>query len=667
MVPADVKALATIALAAAASLGTLGAMLSVVRVGHRPAMIAAAFASAACVIGGIGVIAGPAVEVRLGGVLGYSLLDLRFDALSGLFLVALGVVGAASSLYAVGYHNAGRSRLDTLAYVVFIASLVLVFGSASAFSFLFAWELMALSSAVLVIGPKPDRAVVRAGYIYVAMTHLATAAIAIAFAVWSAAAGSIDFANWRDVAGSISGSTRDIMFLLVLVGFGTKAGMMPLHVWLPRAHPVAPSHVSALMSGVMIKAGIYGIIRFGIEYLGAGPAWWGVVVLAVGAASAVLGVLYALAEHDLKRLLAFHSVENIGIILLGLGIALLGMAEDVPSLVIVGLAAALFHTLNHAIFKALLFLGAGAVQAAAHTRDLNRLGGLARFMPLTALTFGIGAAAISGLPPLNGFASEWLVFQGLLSVGGAGELDPLARFAGYLAVGALALTAALAVACFVKATGMTFLALPRTDGAARAQEVGRSMRAAMAGLALGCIGVGVAAAPLGAVLAGVARGMGSRGNGSAAAPLEAPPTIGTYDPALLAVALVGACVAILAVARLGARPARRAPTWTCGILPEPAFEYTATSFSKPLRLFFEPVLRPDRELHVELHEGTPFPRRIVYRSEVDHLIESRVYGPLHRASIALSQVARRLQQGTLQLYLAYTVGAVVILLLVARR
>lgn len=619
------------------------------------------------VVAGIGLIGGPPVEMRLGDVLGYSLFDLRFDALSGLFVVALGVVGVASSVYAIGYHEAGRSRLDSLAYLVFLASLVLVFGSASAFSFLFAWELMALSSAALVIGPRPTQSVVRAGYIYLAMTHLATAAIAIVFALWSAAAGSLEFSSWPAVAGSLSGSTRDIVFLLVLVGFGTKAGMVPLHVWLPRAHPVAPSHVSALMSGVMIKAGIYGLIRFGIEFLGTGPAWWGVAVLALGAASAILGILYALAERDLKRLLAFSSVENVGIILMGLGVALLGMTAGVTPLVVLGLAGALFHTLNHAMFKALLFLGSGAVQAAAHTRDLNRLGGLARLMPVTALAFGLGAAAISGLPPLNGFASEWLVFQGLLSVGGAGELEPLARFAGYLAVGALALTAALAVACFVKATGMTFLAMPRTDSAARAVEVGRSMRAAMAGLALGCIALGVAAAPIGAVLAGVARGMAGQGNGPVTAAPEAPPTIGSYDPALLGFALVGVCIAILAFTRLRARPARRAPTWTCGILPEPAFEYTATSFSKPLRLFFEPVLRPDRELLVELHDGTPFPRRVVYRSEVDHLIESRVYGPVHRASIAFSQLARRLQQGTLQLYLAYTVGAVVLLLLVARR
>ena len=280
-----------------------------------------------------------------------------------------------------------------------------------------------------------------------------------------------------------------------------------------------------------------------------------------------------------------------------------------------------------------------------------------------------GAAAISGLPPLNGFASEWLTFQGLLSTGIAAGLDPFARFAGFLAVGALALTAALAVACFVKATGMTFLALPRTPGAARAQEVGRSMRGAMVALAAACVAVGLGAGPIGALLAGVAR------RWSARAPIAVrgrpcctpPPTIGSYDPILVTLALGAACTAVLAASRWRAAAARRAPTWTCGIAPEPAFQYSATSFSKPLRLFFAPVFRAAREITVEFHPGTPFPRRVTYRSEVDHVIESRVYAPLHRASIGLSQAARRLQQGSLQLYLLYTVVAVVVLLLVTRR
>ncbi|HEY6608896.1 MAG TPA: proton-conducting transporter membrane subunit, partial [Candidatus Limnocylindria bacterium] len=496
---------------------------------------------------------------------------------------------------------------------------------------------------------------------------LATAAIAVAFAIWAAAAGSVDFAAFPGAAGSLDGTTRDLVFLLLLVGFGTKAGMMPLHIWLPRAHPVAPSHVSALMSGVMIKAGIYGLIRFVIEFLGAGPAWWALLVLAIGAASAVLGVLYALAEHDLKRLLAFHSIENIGIILLGSGVAMLGLSVGSNALVVVGLAAALFHTLNHALFKGLLFLGAGAVQSATGTRDLDRLGGLVRLMPMTALAFGVGAAAISGLPPLNGFASEWLTFQGLLEAGGTSNADAFARFAAYGAVGALALTAALALACFVKATGMTFLAMPRTPAASAAREVGRAMRVAMAALAIGCMAAGFLATPVSTALAGVAR---SVADGPAAtlgiSPAVPPPTIGDYRAALVAMALGFVSLALVAISRYRGAAARRSPTWVCGIVPEPAFEYTATSFSKPIRLFFERVLRPERELVVELHAGTPFPRRVTYHSEVDHLIETRAYGPIHRASIAFAVAMRRLQHGTLQLYLAYMVVAVVVLLLVAR-
>ena len=281
-----------------------------------------------------------------------------------------------------------------------------------------------LSSAALVVGARPSRDVAQTGYLYLAITHLATAALVVAFAILASAAGSTSFAAFGPAAMSLPPAARDVVFVLLLLGFGTKAGAIPLHVWLPRAHPVAPSHVSALMSGVMIKAGIYGLVRFGLDILGPGPEWWGLLVLGVGVTSAVLGVLYALMEHDLKRLLAFHSIENIGIILIGVGVALLASADGVTALASVALTAALFHTLNHALFKSALFLASGSVQSAVGSRDLNALGGLARAMPITALAFGIGAAAISGLPPLNGFASEWLTFQGLIGAGADGALSP---------------------------------------------------------------------------------------------------------------------------------------------------------------------------------------------------------------------------------------------------
>jgi hydrogenase-4 component B len=402
-----------------------------------------------------------------------------------------------------------------------------------------------------------------------------------------------------------------------------------------------------------------------MEILGPGPEWWGLLVLAIGVASAVLGVLYALMEHDLKRLLAFHSIENIGIILIGIGVALVATANGAHLLGGLALTAALFHTFNHAIFKSVLFLAAGSVQAAAGTRDLNALGGLARAMPVTAVAFAIGAAAISGVPPLNGFASEWLTFQGLITAGGTVALSSPARAAALLAVGGLGLTTALAVACFVKAAGMTFLALPRGDGAASARESGRTMQVAMGGLAVLCVVVGVVAGPVaGAIgdIAGSVLRLAPQSSGPAVPVLGLGAVYAAGPVALLLAVVAG--VTWLATRRRGA--ARRAPTWTCGIVPEPAFEYTATSYAKLIRLYFGPVLRPAREISVELHPGTPFPRTVRYHGRVSHLIDELLYRPLHQAAIAGAQLVRRLQSGSLQLYLAYAVTALIVLLLVAR-
>jgi hydrogenase-4 component B len=374
-------------------------------------------------------------------------------------------------------------------------------------------------------------------------------------------------------------------------------------------------------------------------------------------------------EHDLKRLLAFHSIENIGIILIGVGVAIVAVGDGATALAGIALTAALFHTLNHALFKSVLFLAAGSIQSAAGSRDLNVLGGLARAMPVTALAFGIGAAAISGLPPLNGFASEWLTFQGLIGAGGDGALSLLARSAVLLAVAGLGLTAALAVACFVKATGMTFLALPRSPGAAGARESDRLMGAAMASLALVCIAIGIAAGPVAAAIGGVAGGLVGQNplGASALGPIPAPVVgIGAvYAAAPLAVLLFGIASVtwLLGVRR---RKTRRTATWTCGIVPEAAFEYTATSYGKLIRLYFGPVLRPAREVSVELHPGTPFPRTVRYRGEVSHVLDENIYAPLHRGAVAAAQFVRRLQSGSLQLYLAYSVAALIGLLLVAR-
>jgi hydrogenase-4 component B len=622
----------------------------------------------ALALGGALLTTGATLTASGGHVLGLVPFAVRYDGLSGAFLIAFGASAAAASLSVVGARP--RSAAEGASYPLFLASILLVFGASNAFSFLLAWESMALLSAFLVVGLRPTRAVVSAGNVYLALTHVATAAILVGFAILAGSAGGqLDFAAWHAAAPGLSQATRDVVLVLVFVGFATKAGAMPFHIWLPRAHPVAPSHVSAVMSGVMIKTGIYGLIRIVIDVVGGAPDGLGLLILAVGAISAVLGVLYALMQHDLKRLLAFHSIENIGIILIGLGSSILLAAHGATELAALALAAAIFHSINHAIFKTLLFLGAGAVVHATGLRDLNHLGGLGRKMPATMLAFTVGAVAISGLPPLNGFASEWLTFQGLLGAAGSGALEPAARFAAVATIGALALTAALAVACFVKATGVTFLGLPRSAAAGAAHETTRPAVAAMGLLAAACIAVGIAAGPIVSSLTVVARSaLHTVATPETVAAVTATPRSGnvaTY--AALAVGLLLALTtAGLALAMRSRTRTRRVDTWTCGIAPRPAFQYTATSYAKLIRLFFRRVLVAEREILVEYHPGTSFPSSIRYRSHITMLLEERVLGPAHDLSLRGANLARKLQGGAIQLYIAYSVIAVLLLLWWAR-
>lgn len=632
----------------------------------RLALLVQAAAGAGLAIEGLSLAGGREAALHVGSLLGVLSVDLRYDALSGLFLVALGLVAASSSLFALGHHGAIRSRGDGFAYAAFLVSMAALFGSDTAFTFLVAWEAMALSSAALVFGPAPGPSTVRAGYIYLALTHLASAAIVVAFAMLVGPDGRPDFASMRATAQTLEPAARDAAFLLLLVGFATKAGLVPVHVWLPRAHPQAPSHVSALMSGVMVTAGVFGVLRVIVGILGPGPMWWALMLLALGGLSAILGALYALVERDLKRLLAFSTIENVGIIFLGLGVALIGGSAGLPGLAVLGIGAALVHTLNHAAFKGLLFLVAGSIDGATGTRDLDRLGGLVRTMPWTSVLFGVGAVSLAGVPPFSGFAGEWLTFQGLLSTGAASVLDPAARLAAMLAVGAIGLSAGLALAAVVKAVGSSLLALPRSTGAGAALEVGRLERGAAALLAVATLAMGLFAAPVRDLAAAAAAATAPGRPPVVAVAGRLPAGLGGYAPLSLAIGLFLIIVAVWAIARRGALSARKVPTWACGIAPTTAHEYTATSFDKPARLFFEPILRPIRSRSLEFEPGAPFPHRLTYRSRVDHLVESRIYLPVHRATIAFAETARRLQQGTLQLYLAYTVVALVIILIVAR-
>src|SRR5262244_719038 len=420
-------------------------------------------------------------------------LLFRIDRLGALFLGLVGFLAVPCGLYGAAYSEGyeGRASLRLLGALLnlFLLTMSLVPCAGNVLTFLFMWEGMSLTSYFLVLTETDEPETVLAGGWYLAMTHAGLVLALAAFLLMATGSASTTFGDLRAAAPALSPSARNAVFLLALFGFGSKAGIMPLHVWLPRAHPAAPSHVSALMSGVMIKLGVYGLLRVGLDLLGGGPAWWGALLIGLGALSAVIGVLYALMEHDLKRLLAYHSVENIGIIFLGVGAGLMFQSYGLASLALVGLVAGLYHTLNHACFKGLLFLGSGAVLHATHTRNMEELGGLIKGMPRTALFFLIGAAAISGLPPLNGFVSEWLVFQALL--GGPHLPRPELGLIMAVAVGMLALTSGLAAACFVKAFGITFLAIPRSREAEHAMEAPLSMRAGMLILAFACVALGL--------------------------------------------------------------------------------------------------------------------------------------------------------------------------------
>ncbi len=405
----------------------------------------------------------------------YLQLTVKLDPLGAFFVLIVSVLALALSIYSFGYVRGfyGRKNVGVLAafYNALLLATTLVFTASNAFFFLIAWEIMALTAYCLVSFEHEKPEARNAGVLYFIMSHVGTGCLILGFlllfqAAGGQAPGDYGFETFRTLGDKLSPGRRDAAFLLFLFGFGIKAGIVPLHIWLPVAHPVAPSNISALLSGVLIKTGIYGLTRVLFDFMGTPPNWWGVTVLTIGTISAVLGVLYALMEHDLKRLLAYHSIENIGIILMGLGAALMFLHTHHPVLATLALIAGLYHTMNHAIFKALLFLGAGAVLHATHTRNMEEMGGLIKRMPTTAFCFLVGAVAISALPPLNGFVSEWLTYQALLQ--GFGTTDSLVRLMFPLSGAMLALTGALAAACFVKAFGITFLAQPRSDHAAQA-------------------------------------------------------------------------------------------------------------------------------------------------------------------------------------------------------
>jgi hydrogenase-4 component B len=618
-------------------------------------------------------LAGRSFEVVLPGILPVAGgLALGLDRLSAFFLLIIAVGAIPSTLYAIGYtrHYNEKQASMGLALNVFLPAMAMVVLARNALTFLVFWEAMSLSSYFLVMTENDREDTRSAGWIYIVMTHGGLACLLIGFLALSQASGSFMMADWIRSAGSLSSGTRNAIFLMLAIGFLSKAGAIPFHVWLPRAHPAAPSHISAMMSGVMIKLGIYGLIRAGFEWLGGGPAWWGVLILIVGAVSALLGVLYAIIDSDLKRLLAYSSVENIGIILMGVGAGLLFRNYDLGSLAALALLAALLHSLNHAAFKSLLFLGAGSVVHATGTRNMEVMGGLLRRMPQTGAFFLIGSLAISAMPPFNGFISEWLTFQALLLSLRVPEQIFNLVFA--LSIAALALTAGLAAACFVRAFGITFLALPRGDEAGRAHEAGWTMKAAMALLAGVCLILGVAPAtvlnPLSSTVTGIigeapdlSFNLGSIATNNVFA---------TISPAWVAIILVLLIVGVFAGLRaFGANFNRRYyETWGCGrAVQTAAFEYTASAFANPFKRVFAFLYRPVEETEIVVHpESRFFVKTITYRQDSRSIIEDSIYAPITAAVRRISMRVRAVQSGNVHSYLLYILIALLVLLLFAR-
>ncbi len=657
-----IPALVIAAAALAASSGTLAVLFR-----SRPAAAQRA-AAAALGLGALLGMAGAALALRAPEAPALSLawqapfarFALRIDPLSALFLFPVLAVPALGALYGVAYypqarHGARSVRLQ-LFYGLCAAAMTLVVTADNGILFLVAWEVMALAGFLLVLTEHREREAQRAAFVYLAAAHAANLALIALFVLLARTAGSWDFS--RMAALPAGGRTAAWAWGLALVGFGLKAGLMPLHFWLPGAHAAAPSHVSAILSGVLLKTGIYGLLRVS-GFFAAPPASWGVSLLVVGAISGVLGVAFALAQHDLKRLLAYHSVENVGIIAMGLGLALLGRSRGDAGLVLLGLAGGLFHVVNHALFKALLFLGAGAVVESTGTRDLDRLGGLSRTMPLTAALFTVGAAAISGLPPLNGFASEWLV--AMASFRTVFDAGPVPRL-HYAALGApvLALIGGLAAACFAKVVGAVFLGQGRTPDAARGHEPGPAMLLPMALLAAACVALGLWPSALLPALGRAAAAWS--GLPAAAMAGTAAQAAGSAVRISTAAALLLLTTALLLAwrRRLLRRPQPVADTWGCGFTrPTPRMQYTGSSFAEALVVRFGWAFAP--RARVEPPRG-PFPRHAAFSSSVPDTVLDVGIVPALQAAARLAERWRARLVGKVQLQALFLVVGLVGLL-----
>ena len=590
----------------------------------------------------------PMLSLRASWQVPFGAFFVELDALSAFFLLPTFLLAALAAVYG-GEYMLTSAREKWLGppwffYNLLVASMVLVLIARNGVLFLTAWEVMALASFFLVTFDHEQAHVRDAGWTYLIATHLGAACVMVLFILLGRQFGSLDFDRF-----SAPPTLASVLFLLAVAGFGSKAGFAPFHVWLPEAHPAAPSHVSALMSGVMIKTGIYGLIRV-LTFLGPPPLWWGWFLIGIGLTSGVLGVLFALAQHDLKRLLAYHSVENVGIIALGLGVGLLGVSTNSPALTVLGFAGGLLHVVNHALFKGLLFLGAGAVMHGAGTGEIDHLGGLLKRMPHVGIAFLIGAVAISGLPPLNGFVSEFLIYMGAFH--GVSSLARTIAVAVLGVIAGLALIGGLAAACFTKAFGIVFLGEPRSDHAAHAHEPGLAMRLPMFLLAASCLLIGLLAPSVVGALIPMLKNV----TRPPAETIQANLDLATGPLLFVAMTSLGlfgliAVLAGLLTWLLSGRQVEESVTWDCGYArPTARMQYTASSFAHPLISLFSMFL------HTRSQFSSPqglFPRDAALSTETEDLSRRYLFQPAFVLIGRSLSSLRWLQQGQIQLYVLY--------------
>jgi hydrogenase-4 component B len=619
---------------------------------------------ASILVGAAGGMGAAAIVLNTGAVwdwqstltLGGEAVHLRLDAVSALFLVLLSFIGGAGAVYGREYWAQSAhpcsARDGRVWWSVLSLCLGLVLVTTNGLHFLIGWELFTVAAYFLVTLDRQRREVRAAGWLYLGASHAAALCLFAFFAILAAYTGSWKLGSMRDRPELAP------LFWLALAAFGLKAGMFPLHVWLPSAHANAPSHVSAMLSGMTLKIGIYGLVRFS-GWLPVPPeAGW--VVAFLGATSAVLGVAFALGQHDLKRLLAYHSVENIGIILIGLGFALVAMCQENATWGRLALAGGLLHVWNHGLFKSLLFFGAGSVLHSTSTREMSRLGGLWRMMPWTASLFALGAVAISGLPPLNGFVSEWLVYLGLFD---ATLAHGPSAWAAIPAAILLCATGALALACFAKVCGVVFLGAPRSEAAAHAHESGPAMRGSMVTLAAACVAIGLSPVVFWpAILRAVEVWNPAWVGAETPVALSA---LGSFHVALVVLAVV---TAIWLWRRIERRGVKRALTWDCGyVLPTPRMQYTAASFAGIITEWFAWILRPVRNEHRPIEI---LPASASFSEHTPETVLEYAVKPAGRLIMQLSTAIRRLQHGRVQAYLLYILvglAALAIVVLIGAR